>query len=1207
MYFKSLELFGFKSFAERTRLDFEPGITAIVGPNGCGKSNIADAIKWVLGEQSAKELRGGKMEDVIFNGTDGKEPVSYAEVSLVLSNQDRALPIEYDEVTITRRLYRSGESEYLLNKTPVRLKDITELFMGTGIGTSAYSHMEQGKIDQVLSSRPEERREIFEEASGITKYKSKKKEALRRLEDTEQNLLRINDIIAEVKRQINSIERQAKKAERYQKCYDELKEQELKLSRIELERLTLKLAEYNKNFEDLKLKEERLANELESSSRELSLLSSKRSEVETKRMELKSRIIEADSEVTRSRDKINLNRDRIEELKKRCSDLELEIENVRNNIVNQAKEINNLKEKVSILEKENLDRSNLLSTKDNRLKELAQLISENETILSTSKANIMDIASRQAKLKNQQARLSSTITANEARLKRLQTEQASVLEEKNGLDAKLSETLKELESIEKEVSSIKGEKIQLEQSKSELEGLIIRLREESNGLRNSIVANKSRLEMLQEARLKYEGFSSGVKAILAREGQSNVASIEGVRDVLANLVDVTKGYELAIESALGEYLQAIVVDNINAAEKALSFLKSNSLGKASFICLDLFKNLPTSKTMDFTFDSEVIKDSRILGPASKFVSITNELERFVRHILEGIYVVNTVDDAVALLKENKLPNGCSLVTLSGDVIKGGIICGGASGEKDMALINRNAKIKELSDIINGLEVRLAAVEKDIKNYEKENFGLEEKIRSISSGLNEKEILLSNMRQKYSTAKDSMKEILDELSLVNLEIEETIAEIKKFKDEENAITNTLSQLEKDAKLNEERLSSSERLLGEYASEKERLLVEIAEMRTEIGSLESKKEGLSNTLNLLENSLKDAETTLSSRQDELKNSTARIQELSEEILVLEDKVKNLTEDAEKARQDFSEIDKLYTQMMDNISLEEESLTKKEKEMEEIRAGLHDVDLKKAEVNYNIESIMQRIKDVYKINLSEVLLPESWQDIDIEALKLDVEDKRSKLDAMGPVNLAAIQEQTDLQDRYTFLINQRDDLLKAKESLLKAIAKINKTTKELFIETFQKIQVEFRNFFKMLFGGGDGQLILIDEGNVLESGIEIVAKPPGKRLQNVSLLSGGEKALTAIALLFAIFKVKPSPFCVLDEIDAPLDEANVDRFSRMLDLFTNTSQFIVITHNKKTIDKSDVMYGITMQESGVSKVVSVKFSDAKKQELAKEASPE
>ncbi len=1199
MYFKRLELFGFKSFAERTRLDFEPGLTAIVGPNGCGKSNIADSIKWVLGEQSAKMLRGSQMQDVIFNGTDGKEPVSYAEVSLTLSNQDRMLPIEYDEITVTRRLYRSGESEYLLNKTPVRLKDINELFMGTGIGTSAYSLIEQDRIGQILSSKPEDRREVFEEASGITKYKSKRKEAIRRLDDTEQNLIRINDIIQEVKRQINSIERQAKKAERYKEKYEELKELKLKLSRIELEILKQKLSSSNKNLDEYRAKESDLNSELEKITEELSVSNRERSEIEFKRMDFRSGIIKVDSEVSKSTDRVSLNRERIEELKKRCVDLEAEIEKGHELVKSQQREWGNLREKLSVLEKEDAERSGLLSEREKRLDGISKGMTENETIISTSKANVIDIASRESKLRNQAAKVSTTLTTHDARLKRLSTEKETIHEEKNSLDAKLNEVREEVDAVEDKLAVLKEERDEVFQGVSDLTTRIEKLIENSKEIHKALATNKSRLEVLEEAKARYEGFSSGVRAILGKAEEGGNA-IDGVRDVLANLLSVEKGYEPAIESALDEYLQAIVVDTIEVAEKAVAFLKENSCGRTSFIHPESFDNIARKiKELD-------LKDNRVLGKAIDFVNTGEDLRNALRYLLKNIFIVKNLEDAESVLRENRAAKECVFVTLLGEIVWNGFISGGGISKEGITLINRDAKIKELSHAIAELEKDSQRVEEERLKDENKKGELGNSLEDLSRRLNEKEILLANAKSRSSNVEENIKGVMDEISLVNLEIDEVVSETKRLGEEEKSLAESLTQAEQDAQLNEEKIRTSEDLVARFTKEKEQLLIETAEQRTELGALESKKEGLSSTSNILESSLKDAENALQSRKLEVKDSVEKVKELEADTLNLEESIESLSKDKVKKNGELEDVEKFYSEVMQKIEHSEGIFRQSKKEINDLRSSLHEADLKRAEANYAIDNLKQRIRDVYKLDLGEVQIIERWQDIEQSQLKNEVEARRAKLDSMGAVNLAAIEEQTELHDRYAFLTHQRDDLLKAKDSLLKAIAKINKTTKDLFIETFRNIQVEFRNFFKMLFGGGDGELILLDESNVLESGIEIVARPPGKRLQNVSLLSGGEKALTAISLIFAIFKVKPSPFCVLDEIDAPLDEANVDRFSRSLEIFTKTSQFIIITHNKRTIDMADVMYGITMQQSGISKVVSVKFHDNRGTDAEHNAEP-
>jgi chromosome segregation protein len=1065
--------------------------------------------------------------------------------------------------------------------------------MGTGIGTSAYSLIEQGKIDQVLSSKPEDRREVFEEASGITKYKTKKKEALRKLEETEQNLLRINDIIVEVKRQINSIERQAKKAERYKERYEELKSIEMKLSRIDLEILKSKNANSEVNINELKQKESELNAELNKISQDLSSLNRDRSQVETKRMDLKSSMVELNSEVSKAMDKISMNKERVEELTKRRSGLEAEIEKGVDILLSQEKEIANLKEKISVLEKEDNERISRAVEKEKRFEKISKTIKTSEITLSTSKANTMDIASKQAKLRNQVAKISATISTHDARLKRLESEKSAISEEKNNLQLRLNEAIIEITAIEKEAAGLKAERDDISGSMSAIRNQIDLLTEESKKIQTDLASNKSKLEFLEEARLKYEGFSAGVKAILGSQSR-----IDGIRDCLANLLTVHRGYEAAIEAAMPEYLQSIVADNIESVDNAISYLKERSCGKASFIYPEYFNSIdPISEA------AVDINDSRILGKAADFVKAGESYKNILKYILKNVFIVNDLKDARALLDSAKGPARARFITLSGEVVENGFITGGSSKKEALGLINRDARINEIRQVIIELEGRSGKLEEEKLGKEKEEVELKTRIESLAGVISEKDILFANASSSRSNIEENIKGVGDEISLVNLEIDEVNSEILILRQEEDSSLKTLAQLENESKVNEERAHTNERLMTECAKEKEQLLVEIAEARTELGSLESKKEGLSSTLNILEPSLRDAKNNVESRKLEIDSSVKKAEELSIEIKELEKNIATLSDESSGKNKELGDVEAVYDEITGKAASYETRFREAEGRLNDIKSSTHSVDLQKAEVNYSIENLTQRIRDIYKAELGEFQLDENWQTVDKEGLKNEVEAMRGQLDSMGAVNLVAIEENKELQDRFVFLTTQRDDLLKAKDSLLEAINKINKTTKELFLETFKSIQVEFKNFFKMLFGGGDGELILLDDGNVLECGIEIVAKPPGKRLQNVSLLSGGEKALTAVALIFAIFRVKPSPFCVLDEIDAPLDESNVDRFSRSLDMFTNTSQFIVITHNKKTIDKADVMYGITMQQSGVSKVVSVKFSDAKKQEVVEQ----
>ncbi|PIW68701.1 MAG: hypothetical protein COW10_01110, partial [Candidatus Omnitrophica bacterium CG12_big_fil_rev_8_21_14_0_65_42_8] len=542
------------------------------------------------------------------------------------------------------------------------------------------------------------------------------------------------------------------------------------------------------------------------------------------------------------------------------------------------------------------------------------------------------------------------------------------------------------------------------------------------------------------------------------------------------------------------------------------------------------------------------------------------------HILKNVFIVKDLKDARALLDNVKGHSGCRFITLTGETVENGFITGGSSKKEELGLINRDARINEIRQTISGLEGRSGKLEEEKLGKEKEEGELKNKLASLTSVISEKDIFFANASSNRANIEENIKGVGDEISLVGLEIDEVNSEILILKQEEESSLKTLAQIESENKINEERVHTSERLITECTKEKERLLVEIAEARTELGSLGSKKEGLVSTLNILESSMADAKNNMESRKIEIDNSVKKAEGLRIEIEGLEKNITVLSNEISGKNKDLGEAEAVYAGITGKAASYETKFREIENRINEIRSNAHSVDLQKAEVGYSIENLTQRMRDIYKTELGELQLEDNWQAIDKEGLKNDAEAMRSQLDSMGAVNLVAIEENKELQDRFVFLTTQRDDLLKAKDSLLEAINKINKTTKELFLETFKSIQAEFRNFFKMLFGGGDGELMLLDDGNVLECGIEIAARPPGKRLQNVSLLSGGEKALTAVALIFAIFKVKPSPFCVLDEIDAPLDESNVDRFSRSLDMFTSTSQFIVITHNKKTIDKAD-----------------------------------
>ncbi len=940
MYFKRLELVGFKSFTDKTTVEFKPGVTAIVGPNGCGKSNISDAIRWVLGEQSAKSLRASSMEDVIFNGSATKEPLNLAEVSLTLSNESKILPIDYDEVTITRRLYRSGESEYLLNKNNVRLKDIHELLMGTGIGTESYSIIEQGKMDQILDSKPEERRVIFEEAAGITKYKSKKKEALRKLEHVDANLLRINDIIQEVKRQIGSIERQAKKAESYKTEFEKLKKLELAVASRDF-----LLFDHRR-----KTKEEGLANLKKEEEDSRSLMQAAEASYADKKREV-SRLddllkdshaeeMNTTSEIRKNEDRLLLNRERIEELSQRKEHLMRQAEILKHRIEKYKEDYQQWNSEFEILQKEEMGGLTFLNSAEGNFKVLADTVAAMGAEEKADKARLLDLANQRA---------------------HVQTELARVRAENGVLEKRLQ-----------------------------------RLNEEKEAASNEERRFSERLAAFQTAVKKFKDKLKAFLQTFARKG-------------------------------------------------ALEF-----------------------------------------GPTED-----SELESEIKHFADEVSKTRV-------------------------------------GEK--------------------------------------------------SG--------------------------EEVSLLSAEMSDLSAERGKFSQKGVELTKELGTIDEEEKTLNAGLLSIENSFQEKATQKEALLVHLTETRLKQNHCTAKREKIEKDKTRVLEAIMNEEAQELQLVKEMENVTAKRESLEEENKSLEAELKNLASRRESVMksQGGTHRDR------EAIAVELETLEKERNQRQEfLRSALekvHAFELEEANLRHEMGRLKERIFNAYQVDLiieggvSETLARAGdallgSEEFDVEEAKIEIQFQREKLNKMGPVNLTAIQEYDEMSERFDFLTKQQQDLLQAKEDIHKAILKINRTTKELFVDTFGKIQKNFVEYYRLLFGGGSADLLLLDENDVLECGIEIVARPPGKKLQSISLLSGGEKALTAIALLFSLFKVKPSPFCVLDEIDAPLDEPNIDRFCGVLRDFIAGSQFILITHNKRTMNLADVMYGITMAETAVSKIVSVRFS--------------
>ncbi|MFA5410298.1 MAG: AAA family ATPase [Candidatus Omnitrophota bacterium] len=1055
MHFKKLELIGFKSFADKTVLHFEPGITAVVGPNGCGKSNIFDSIRWVLGEQSIKELRGSQSQDVIFNGSDVKEPLSMAEVTLSFDNNDKFFPVEHNEVAITRRIFRSGESEYLLNKQQVRLKDILDLLMGTGIGAESYSLIQQGKIDLVLSARPEDRRLVFDEASGITKYKSQKREALRRLEETEQNLLRLNDIILEVKRQIGSLERQANKARKYKEVFEELKTREINLACRQKDGLNRQRNESLARLGELERKESEI---LQAIQEQESRISDRREELkllENACAEVRSRIANLENLVSLSGERINFNRERIAELETRNEHLRMQKAEIEKRLVLDEEKLKQLKDEYGQIEKNIEEKTALLKDNEARLNDLTLKVKQSLENISRAKSGILSLASEIANAKNKIADSLGKQQIALARKKRLEIEKAKIGEEKAASDEALNKAAAELAALEE---SFSGLQLQVAQTRKELElenTSLTGINNETQNLEKELLAFQSQKEFLEKLRSKYEDIGESMNAVIQ------------------------------LDKLPAEDLSGLVVK-------------------------------------------------------------IKELDR----------------------ENSKLSGEAKPIDLNTEKI--------------------SEKLSQIQHKIDSLKASAEAKQNHIQHLEKDMAAAQESLRSQEMVIIDKKAIHKNISEQFNKVKEEEEVVLMELSDVESELSLAAENLALLQSES-------SRLEVKQKETEDSILKEQENIASSNSLKEEALVVITQTRTEIEALTKRVSSDEATLKILEDTCNQDKKSLLAVEAEIKEGQRRSGSLDVEIKGLEEKIRQADIDRGDQLKLLKEKESQSAGINRDSSGVLEEIESRRKELDGLKNELYELQMQNKDVDFKILSLKERILQAYKMDLDGIS-GSSGQEIDEDKAAADIRQLKEKLDAYGTVNLVAIEEYDELKKRYDFLAQQQNDLNSAKESLHSAITKINRTTRQMFLETFEKVRVEFRNYFRLLFNGGDAQVFLIDEHDPLESGIEIICRPPGKKLQNVLLLSGGEKSLSAIALIFAIFKIKPAPFCVLDEIDAALDEANVDRFSRSLHEFAKISQFVVITHNKKTIANADIMYGITMQQSGISRIISVKFAQDK-----------
>ncbi len=1182
MHLKRLELIGFKSFADKTTVTFDRGVTCVVGPNGCGKSNISDSIRWVLGERSAKMLRGSKMEDVIFNGTDFRKPVAYAEVSLTIDNTDKGLPIDYAEVTISRRLHRSGESEYLINKTNVRLKDVQDLILDTGIGSNSYSMIEQGRIDYVLNADPEKRRFLIEEAAGISKYKVKKEEAIRKLERTEQNMLRLNDIVQEVHKNIQYAERQAKRAEKFKEKFEYLKDLEIRkaffdISALEQEKskLSAKKAGQQTELEKLNQEKESIKKSLDEQQSHLNSLLQRFSEQEAKRYNLRS-------EIDKNDQRLRFHQEKKVEYATRRGEIQQEQTQLNERIKKHEEELINKKSEQEKFSHEKSTMMDQLGAAESRLNETQQKLDRVRGLVEKSKTEAFDLSSEISKIKNEYHRLLAYLETSseqqqkiDTNLQRFSDEKAQWLSKGEGYKNDLASLTESLSSIRMRESAVLENIKTLKESFEESE----RAKHDFDKILHEKQARFEMLKGLDEA--------SGLdkESLFEKHPHLQQRLIQSIRDV----VKIREGYEWTLELILGSYAKSLVAESAEDAETLFSSIAENKnidLG----VLVHHFGSNSYSEAGNERPSHPLIK-----GSLYEFVEIKPGYETLFSPFFRDVYVVDNFNPS-EFKQLLSMTDKFRFVTAEG-------ICLGPRGRisfkmgvnHDQSVFGRGNEMKSLTDEITRVKSQLQELTETRAQIKASIFTKEEEMELIQNQKTEYRIKIEAFESAENELAERLKSFDKECELLRsdqAEIEKQQSASKSQKELVETQLEELTKKERDHREHEGRLFKES---DEHEAERNTLLKEFAGTKARYQHLQEQEILFNESISFLLEGQEADNKRVQSLIDELtriadkeRDLNAQDEKIHAEQAVNEDKLRQADVSLEVLSTEKAESQSSIQNMQEQV----QTISEKQQNLQDI---MHQDEMQMMDFGYKEKTISERMNQTYHVKLEELDRQNfPWEREDLEAAEEEMEKLRGKVESMGTVNLLAIEEYEELKTRYDFLMGQVKDMEDARTALLEAIRKINKTTKSLFEDTFNAVQKQFQEYYQELFHGGEAKLILVDETHPLESGIDIVVRPPGKRPQHISLLSGGEKALTAIALLFALFTVKPSPFCVLDEVDAPLDEANIDRFLTVLRTFLEKSQFIIITHNRKTIAMGDGLYGVTMQEAGVSKIVSVRVGD-------------
>jgi len=1180
MRLEKIVLNGFKSFADKTEFVFDSAVTAIVGPNGCGKSNIVDAVKWVLGEQSAKSLRSGHMADVIFSGSSNRKPMGAAEVSLFVSNREGTLPIETDEVQITRRIYKSGESEYLINNKTCRLRDVKELFMDTGIGVRAYSIIEQGQIEQLLNASKTDRRAIFEEAAGISKYKAHKKEAIRKLERTEQNLLRLADILSEVARNLRSVKLQAGKARSYLQHSQKLKELQVNFS----------LAEYAKNRSIESQKRSELgqfeeqfgavAAEVSRNDALMSELGRRIIETEGRLNEAGNSLVGVESKIEQNLQRIEFLRSRTEELEERKDSAEKRVEKVRDQNVRFATDLEGYKCEQVKCEQQQQRSAEAAKEIQELLGQIDAECASLEAELEDEKSGIIDIVRRTAQLhneiqsvsvyrdnlSNQKERLTDRAESGRLELEKLLTEKAQY-------QARMGDIEKVLGDLEQN----------LEVKRKESEEVDRRIVEDNRRLGHSKEtqsALNSELSVLAEMENKREGLNNAVKEILEKRSLKP-ESFDYVGGIVADVIGANVEHAAAVEAALEGMMDALIINSRSRLMDDQEMIGKLE-GRVNFLCTEGME--PFVDVKDFSqFDG-------VAGRAAEFVKAEGEHGPLVWKLLGKTIVVDSIETAMKISSE--VGNGYDFVTLKGELMSGeGLIKLGPLG-KATGLISRKSRLRQLEQTIASVQSEIAALESQLEEKGRSNEHLSKLCKELRTAVYEANTEKLQVNSKMGSLEQDIQRLSEEQPLIMSEIELLESQVAQSVQKEYDSKQKLEELEA---VNAERTSHIEDLEQrncELKEQHERQMSKLMDLRVALGQIAEQRKGLTQTILSLRSQIQQSEAAAKSSQLEIESCIEQLAKGKSDILGCEAAVSELFVEKDKSQQHSTQLHEEVEDLVAEQRQTEELLRQKRSEQGEIDQKINEIKIELGQLEVKNEDLIERVQDELQIDLAEAYDSYEQSDVDWEAVRNEISELRGKIERLGNVNVDAIEEQEGLETRHNFLSEQVADLNSSKGQLQQLINRLNKKSRERFEETFEQIRVQFQQIFRKLFGGGKADIILEESEDILDAPIEIIARPPGKETRGISLLSGGEKTMTAIALLFAVFKTKPSPFCFLDEIDAALDESNNERFNLMLNEFKKDSQFIIITHSKRTMSIVDVLFGVTMQTRGVSKKVCVSF---------------